>query len=174
MVRLFSLSLFAVLAVTVFADTNVEQQVLVETPVHTTESWSYNDCGLATDPIQIDSITLLPDPPKPGQNLTITVVGTAIETIEEGAYADVVVKLGIIKLLSKRFDVCDEARAANASIQCPVEKGDYTVVQTVALPKEIPQAKFSVNVRGYTVDEEAMLCLDLKVDFMKSPFFNFW
>jgi hypothetical protein len=82
------------------------------------------------------------------------------------------------------------SRTANASVQCPVEKGDYTVVQTVSLPKEIPQglssviqtrpplthhlAKFTVNVRGYTNDDDDMLCLDLKVDFMKSPFFGLW
>lgn len=30
------------------------------------------------------------------------------------------------------------SRNANATIQCPVEPGDYTVVQTVSLPKEIP------------------------------------
>ena len=29
--------------------------------------------------------------------------------MQEGAYADVVVKLGRIKLLQKRFDVCEEA-----------------------------------------------------------------
>ncbi|KAF8843992.1 hypothetical protein BDN67DRAFT_1008439 [Paxillus ammoniavirescens] len=178
MVRLFSFSLLAVLAGVAFA--NVEEQVLVETPVHTTEGWSYTDCGgstaigLSTDAIQLKSISLFPDPPKPGQDLTITVVGTAMETIEDGAYADVVVKLGLIKLLSKQFDVCQEARTANASVQCPVEKGDYTVVQTVSLPKEIPQAKFTVTVRGYTKDDEDMLCLDLKVDFMKNPFFGFW
>jgi hypothetical protein len=28
---------------------------------------------------------------------------------QEGAYADVTVKLGLIKLLQKRFDVCEEA-----------------------------------------------------------------
>ncbi|KIK93650.1 hypothetical protein PAXRUDRAFT_828750 [Paxillus rubicundulus Ve08.2h10] len=174
MVRFFSFSLLAVLAGAAFANTNVEEQVLVETPVHTTEGWSYTDCGLPSDPVQLKSISLFPDPPKPGQDLTITVVGTAVETIEDGAYADVVVKLGLIKLLTKRFDVCEEARSANASVQCPVEKGDYTVVQTVSLPKEIPQAKFSVSVRGYTKDEDDMLCLDLKVDFMKRPFFEFW
>lgn len=31
-------------------------------------------------------------------------------------------------------------------------------------------AKFTVAVRGYTVEEEDMMCLDLKVDFMKNPF----
>lgn len=31
--------------------------------------------------------------------------------LQEGAYADVVVKLGLIKLLTKRFDVCEELYA---------------------------------------------------------------
>jgi len=66
----------------------------------------------------------------------------------------VTVKLGLIKLLQKRFDLCEEAyvvlsflpygqltslrRNANATVQCPVEPGSYHVTHTVALPKEIP------------------------------------
>jgi hypothetical protein len=81
------------------------------------------------DIIQIESIKVSPDPPKPGQDLTVTVKGAAIDVIEvmnslfclrrkvvegarqlkEGAYADVTVKLGLIKLVQKRFDVCEEA-----------------------------------------------------------------
>jgi hypothetical protein len=34
-------------------------------------------------------------------------------------------------------------------------------------------AKFTVDVRGYTAAEEDMLCLQLKIDFMKRPFFRF-
>ena len=80
-------------------------------------------------------------------------------------------------------------RKANASIACPVQPGPYTVEQTVQLPKEIPKgiiaqiftiaraqvflAKFLVAVRAFTVDEDDMLCVDLKVDFMpKLPFFR--
>ena len=76
-------------------------------------------------------------------------------------------------------------RNTKADVQCPVEAGDYEVSQTVALPKEIPQgmllsllglqplvtplplAKFNVDVQGYTVDDEDLMCLKLKVDFMK-------
>jgi hypothetical protein len=32
-----------------------------------------------------------------------------IDCSQDGAYADVVVKLGLIKLLQKRFDLCEEA-----------------------------------------------------------------
>ncbi|KIK71085.1 hypothetical protein GYMLUDRAFT_235459 [Collybiopsis luxurians FD-317 M1] len=131
------------------------------------DKWKWIDCGLPTDPIQIHNIEISPDPPSPGKPLTVKVTGTAIERIEEGATADVTVKLGLIKLLTKKFDVCEEARNANASIQCPVEEGDYVVEQTVDLPKEIPPAKFKVSVRGLTAEEDDLMCLDLEIDFTK-------
>ncbi|ADV21812.1 phosphatidylglycerol/phosphatidylinositol transfer protein [Cryptococcus gattii E566] len=136
-------------------------------PIKTMDSWSYVDCGLATDAVQIKSITVSPDPPVPGKNLTVNVKADVLTTIEEGAYADVTVKLGLIKLLHKEFDLCDEARNANATVQCPVKPGPYSVSQMVELPEEIPKAKFAVLVRGFTVEDEDMLCLDLFVDFMK-------
>lgn len=114
-------------------------------------------------------------------------------------------KLGLIKILQKQFDLCEEAyvsvifamsemptlsflrRNANTTVQCPVEEGIYEVVHTVALPKEIPQgqspslytvaipdavwsAKFNIDVRGYTVEDEDLFCVSLKVDFMRRPF----
>ena len=81
-------------------------------------------------------------------------------------------------------------RNSNVDVQCPVEPGQYHIVQTVALPKEIPQgellnllyqshylirprsAKFVVNVRGYTAEDDDLVCLDLKVNFMKG--FPLW
>jgi len=80
---------------------------------------------------------------------------------------DVTVKIGLIKLLHKQFDVCEEARNSDVDIKCPIEKGEYNVTQTVALPKEIPPAKFVVEVKGYTADERDLVCVNLKVDFMK-------
>ncbi|KAJ4486242.1 ML domain-containing protein [Lentinula aciculospora] len=145
--------------------------LVVQSPLNAvSDKWSWEDCGLETNPVQIQSIEISPDPPLPGKPLTVTVTGTANEVIEEGATADVTVKLGLIKLLSKTFDVCEEARNANASVQCPVEKGQYIVEQTVDLPKEIPPAKFKVHIDGYTVDEDDLMCMDLTIDFTKKHF----
>ncbi|KAH9082083.1 hypothetical protein EDB83DRAFT_2310327 [Lactarius deliciosus] len=144
-----------------------QQQQLVTnqgSPVHATEGWGWEDCGSPTDSIQIDSITVSPDPPKPGQDLTVRVKASAQERVE--------VKLGLIKILQKQFDLCDEARNANTTVQCPIEKGNYEVEQTVALPKEIPQAKFNVNVQAYTIDDDDLFCVKLVVNFMKKPFFK--
>lgn len=74
-------------------------------------------------------------------------------------------RIGRIKLLHKEFDLCEEAyvfptraavasglrfyiyrRNAHADIECPVEKGEHTVVHTVTLPKEIPKGRVTVSV----------------------------
>lgn len=81
-------------------------------------------------------------------------------------------KLGLIKLLEKHFDLCEEARIANATVQCPVESGSYTVQHTVALPREIPReiAKFTAKIVGDTVDDEDLFCLDFLFNFMEGTF----
>ncbi|KAJ7362578.1 MD-2-related lipid-recognition domain-containing protein [Mycena albidolilacea] len=132
-------------------------------------TWSYVDCGFDTDAIQLKSFEISPDPPQPGKDLTITVKGRAAERIEDGAYADVTVKLGLIKLIQRRFDVCAEARRANASVTCPVQEGEYEVVQTVTLPKEIPPAKFVASVRGFTMDDRDLVCVDITANFLPQP-----
>lgn len=42
------------------------------------------DTGSSTDVIDIESIVVSPDPPKPGENMTVEVRGTVKETIEVG------------------------------------------------------------------------------------------
>ncbi|KAG8683322.1 Phosphatidylglycerol/phosphatidylinositol transfer protein [Ceratobasidium sp. 395] len=182
--------------------------------VHATNSWTYTDCGLPTDAVQVHSIKVSPDPPQIGKDLTITASGYVGQKIEkwgallgafdwlapysysdphllvdplilpkvllrvlnlswqDGAYADVTVKLGLIKLLHKQFDVCEEARNNNVTVQCPVEPGEYVVMQTVTLPKETPKAKFAIDIKGFTSEEALdpdLVCLQLRVDFLGRP-----
>jgi hypothetical protein len=33
-------------------------------------------------------------------------------------------------------------------------------------------AKFIIKARGYTVDDDDLFCVDLRVNFMKGPFFK--
>jgi hypothetical protein len=42
------------------------------------------------------------------RNLLRTKADDGVAPFQEGAYADVVVKLGLIKLIQKRFNICDE------------------------------------------------------------------
>jgi len=164
--RLFLLALAASSTV---LGSPTQQLVGGEAVLEPSKKWSYSVCGAETDIIQLKSLDVVPDTPKPGQNLTITAFGTVKQRIEDGAYAHVTVKLGLIKLLEKEFDICKEAEAADMEIKCPVEPGDYTITQTVELPKEIPPAKFTIDVTAYTAGDEDMLCLKLLVDFTHFP-----
>lgn len=53
--------------------------------------------GSPSDAVQIESITVSPDPPKPGEDMTVTVKGTALETIE--VRSSVVVCVLLLNLL---------------------------------------------------------------------------
>ncbi|KAL1757585.1 ML domain-containing protein [Schizophyllum commune] len=131
------------------------------------KSWSYIDCGYDGSTVNLKSIEISPDPPIPGQQLTVTVKADVREIIQDGASATVVVKVGLIKLLHRTYDICEEARKANSTVQCPVEKGEHTVVQTVQLPREIPRAPFKIDVDAYTHEDDDMACVRLAVDFRK-------
>ncbi|KAJ7882903.1 hypothetical protein B0H13DRAFT_1548067, partial [Mycena leptocephala] len=74
--------------------------------------WTYVDCGasyhLATGLADLPSFRMLPksfeispDPPYPGKDLTVTAKGQAVRRIEDGAHAEVLVKLGVVKLINK-------------------------------------------------------------------------
>ncbi|MFI6421315.1 ML domain-containing protein [Streptomyces sp. NPDC050842] len=139
-------------------------------------SWSYVDTGLDTDPLYIDTVTVTPDPPKPGQEAKLTIKGTVQEAIEDGAWFDVTVKLGLVKLLQKRFDLFQELRdgsptegwsASPDPAGGPIKPGDLELTFTMQLPRETPPAKFHMAVRGYTAAEEDLAALDLKFDFTR-------
>ncbi|MEU9045894.1 MULTISPECIES: ML domain-containing protein [unclassified Kitasatospora] len=138
--------------------------------------WDYTNAGSPTDPLQINGITVTPDPPAPGQTSVFTVNATVQEPIADGAYVDVTVKLGLIKVLTKQFDLLAELRGEGSlKLACdtsdgksPIPKGDTRLTLTLDLPRETPQAKFNVAVRGFTVDDDDLLALDVKIDFLKS------
>lgn len=101
MARISFLSLFALASVG-FAAANSAQEPLQGSSV--SSQWSWHDCGkisepsnenlpysrhthtlgIPTDPVRIKSIEISPDPPTPGANLTVKVVGQANEIIEVG------------------------------------------------------------------------------------------
>ncbi|KAK4521513.1 Rab-GAP TBC domain-containing protein [Mucor velutinosus] len=125
------------------------------------------DCSDDSFVLDIKEVKVSPDIVQAGSELTIEASGTVKETVREGAAATVVVKLGVVQLLRKTFDICDELEKHkdDVELQCPIEKGDLTVTQKITLPKEIPRGKFLVSVHAITDQEEPLACLLISVDF---------
>jgi len=71
-----------------------------------------------------------------GKSLIIKATGTVKEDIEEGAYIELQVKYGLIRLIKTRADLCEQVQ--NVDIECPINKGDLEITKTVELPREIP------------------------------------
>ena len=113
--------------------------------------------------LNLQSVTLDPNPPVRGANLTFTAVGYLQETIEDGAYVEVDVRYGYIKLLHQTFDLCEEIQKVD--LECPIKKGPQALLKEVEIPAEVPPGKYIVNARAYTKDDEFITCLNAVVDF---------
>ncbi|KAI9329130.1 ML domain-containing protein [Zopfochytrium polystomum] len=117
-------------------------------------------CGTPDYVFQPDAIVLMPDPPKRGQPLKVTIEGTLSRDVEDGAYADVTVKLGVIKLVDSRLDLCKEAKGID--LECPFKEGKQLVEHTVDIPREVPPGKYTIAVRAGLVDDTPLACLDVQ------------
>jgi hypothetical protein len=56
--------------------------------------------------------------------------------VEEGAYINLQVKYGLIRLVNTKADLCEQIK--NVDLECPLKKGKAILTKTVDLPKEIP------------------------------------
>lgn len=136
-------------------------------------TWRYTDIGRDTDPLIINSITATPDAPQPGSPWKLAINATVLETIKEGAYLDVTVKLGLINLLQKRYDLFECLNGKHPEIPLtlddkqvgPIEKGKVDMTLALNLKREVPPAKFKILVGGYSAEEGDLFSIDATVDF---------
>ncbi|KAF9287905.1 Phosphatidylglycerol/phosphatidylinositol transfer protein [Mortierella alpina] len=129
----------------------------------TSEPATITECGEDTDLLKIHNYTLTPNPPQKGQNLTIEAYGSLSEAVVEGAKIHLIVKLGVIKLLTKELDFCTESATINKN--CPLEAGEQSLYHSVELPKEIPPGKYMVNIKVVNPDDKQVTCLVAKASF---------
>ncbi|KND87847.1 Phosphatidylglycerol/phosphatidylinositol transfer protein [Tolypocladium ophioglossoides CBS 100239] len=132
------------------------------------------------DIVEIERVDLMPNPPAAGQELVIKAHGTVKKTIEEGAYVQLSVKYGLIRLINTKADLCEQI--GNVDLKCPVKAGDMKITKKVDLPNEIPpvcdplplrkgcmliphQGRYTVQADVYTADDEHITCLTATVTF---------
>ncbi|CUM52408.1 Phosphatidylglycerol/phosphatidylinositol transfer protein [Debaryomyces fabryi] len=113
--------------------------------------------------LNLQSVVIDPNPPLRGQNLTFVAKGVLSQDIEEGAYVEVDVRYGFIKLLHQTFDLCEEI--TKIDMECPISKGQQVIEKRVEIPAEVPPGKYIVNARAYTKDDIFITCLSAMVEF---------
>ena len=76
----------------------------------------------------------------------------------------------MIRLITTTADLCEQVQ--NVDLECPIEKGEISIVKSVDLPKEIPPGKYTVLADVYTVDNEPITCLTATVVFDRPGIFG--
>ncbi|EPS39043.1 hypothetical protein H072_7178 [Dactylellina haptotyla CBS 200.50] len=137
-----------------------------DSPIHFCKENNYNR---KNDLVDIENISIDPNPPAVGQNLHLDVSGTLKERIDQGSKLFVEVKLGYITLIKKHFDFCDLLTQADANVSCPLEPGYLHVIKDQELPTQIPPGKFIVTAHLFTDEDETNLvtCLHTEVTFKR-------
>lgn len=113
--------------------------------------------------LELQSVIIEPNPPLRGENLTFVATGVLSKSIEYGAYVEVDVRYGFIKLLHQTFDLCEEIN--KIGLTCPISKGEQVIEKRVEIPAEVPPGRYLVNARAYTKDDEFITCLSAMVEF---------
>jgi len=121
--------------------------------------------------IVIEKVDLAPNPPKPGKSLDITASGQVKQSITKGAYVQLTVKYGLIKLLSTTADLCEQL--GNVDLSCPLEPGKMTLTKSVDLPSAIPPGTYNVLADVYSADDEHITCLTATVNFPRPGLSSF-
>ncbi|KAG2199247.1 hypothetical protein INT47_010622 [Mucor saturninus] len=105
------------------------------------------NCGDASDILTIDYVTLSPDPPVKGEELTIDFKGYLSETVPNGTTVQVIVKYGVVKLIQKTFDFCEKIEEVDE--KCPIPQGELSFTK----------GKYTVHAEVKTPEEKRVVCL---------------
>eukprot|EP00026_Physarum_polycephalum_P018222 Phypoly_transcript_19735.p1 GENE.Phypoly_transcript_19735~~Phypoly_transcript_19735.p1 ORF type:complete len:124 (+),score=14.10 Phypoly_transcript_19735:108-479(+) len=93
----------------------------------------WSNRGTSSDHLKISTVTITPDPPVAGQNLTVSASGVLDESVTNGTVNLVLKYDSFITILKKTYLLCD-----NPDYTCPISAGDYSNTITEMIPASAP------------------------------------
>jgi len=118
--------------------------------------WSY--CGTSKDHFTIGTVSIVPDPPQIGQNLSVVVSGTLDETVSDGSIF-INLDFGPIVLLNNTYDLCK--MLGTLGISCPLEQGAVKLGVKELIPKQAPPGAYTGKVILSDQNGQELTCIGL-------------
>lgn len=106
-------------------------------------------CTDEKDMMEVTDVSLIPDPPAKGQNLTVNISGYLKEDLLQGAYLIAKVRKGGIKFPQFHVTACEYLSSG-----CPVPKGQNTLSMTFEIPKLMPGGGYEIETTLFNKDKE--------------------
>ncbi|KZP01496.1 hypothetical protein CALVIDRAFT_7717 [Calocera viscosa TUFC12733] len=110
--------------------------------------WRWQNLGGEHDLISIEHLSISPDPPRPGEPVSVFVSGRTSEMIQRGAQYFSEVKYGSSVLSKGWHDFC--GLTLESGYYCPILPGEFHLDETFELPSNIPSGKFTILTIGQT------------------------
>eukprot|EP01025_Chloroclados_australasicus_P045956 TRINITY_DN50706_c0_g1_i1.p3 TRINITY_DN50706_c0_g1~~TRINITY_DN50706_c0_g1_i1.p3 ORF type:complete len:227 (+),score=31.94 TRINITY_DN50706_c0_g1_i1:44-682(+) len=128
-----------------------------------TDIWS--NCGSSSDHLKNLQISVTPDPPKKGQDVTIAASGTLDEEVSSGKITVEVEFLGI-KVVNKTLDLC---QTISKYQQCPIKQGPLSVKLTESLPSDAPSGHYTGKATITAQSGAEVACVSLDFNLSQAP-----
>ncbi|CAI6014497.1 hypothetical protein V2G26_019452 [Clonostachys chloroleuca] len=115
------------------------------------------------DLVQVQLLSTDPNPVKAGKQVSVKATLDIKRAVTKGSYVKVVIKYGLIQLISTTADLCEQV--SNAGIKCPIEAGKHQISFQADMPSIIPPGTYNVFADAYGEDDEHLTCMRATVNF---------
>jgi C1A family cysteine protease len=136
------------------------QKSAAPAPVYAAAEAEQNDiwssCGTSGDHLSDLAVTITPNPPVKGSDVTVAVSGTLDEQVTKGSVSYSVEYLGI-KIYSATQSLCDDFKEF---ITCPVAAGPFKLSITEKIPSSVPKGTYKAHVKLTDQQNQEITCID--------------
>jgi len=136
--------------------------VVLASLVGAASAHNFKVCDGVTDKMNVQSVTLNPDPAQAGRDLTVTVKATPTETINEGTINFSAKAFGV-EIEKLEFDLCK-----TVGVSCPIQAGqEVTASLTYNIPKAAPAGIKAEAEISISSNNEKKSCVEMDVTLEK-------
>jgi len=125
----------------------------------------WSNCGKASDHLKIGKVTITPDPPQIGVNITVDASGTLDETITSGTLYIELEWSGIV-LLNNTYDLCSQL--VQVGLKCPLDSGATQIRVSELIPSNAPPGDYTATVIIGDQKNQEVTCIALNFSLTMS------
>jgi len=123
-----------------------------------TSAWSWSKCGSSSDFYDVKTVTMKPDPPVAGKNITFTLSGELKEVVTGGTSTTNTYWEGIwVKTITDQ--ICGPSPPHP---KCPIPAGTWTVGESNLIPSFSPSGSYENDVKIVDQNNKELSCLVIK------------
>ncbi|KAF9542207.1 Phosphatidylglycerol/phosphatidylinositol transfer protein [Mortierella hygrophila] len=125
---------------------------------------AFSSCGSSSDSFNLGGISYLPNPPKVGQNLCITLNGSLSKPVTAGSTIRVTATFWGINVYDQTADLC--TGLVGGANPCPIDTTTTTVTQCITVPSNVP-AGVSLTLKAVATNADAsrIFCINGPLTF---------